>query len=376
MMVYLKSLSAVALLVFTSCALQADQLCYDKMLSEHETTLIVSLSDTNFAYVPENIREVLVVLRGWVGDDLQSKSLLRQLKVGVHVAFSESLLAIMPKAIALFKAQKDLIDAVEYGQTMDLLMEYQTTLETGEAVLRVHGNDVDCIVQNNCKFFCNLLVSCSKNGGNLVVPIIIEPVSIVEEPVSAEPAARDMVVEDSAVCYDKMLSDHEILLIVSSPEKNYAYVPENIRELLVALRSWAGNDQQSKALLRQLKIGMHVALSESLFAIMPKTIALLEARKRLLDEADYNEIMGLLVVYHKMLETGEALLRAHGDDADCFVCNKCTVFCSLLVGCLKNGGNLSLADRIAAEKAAEEARIAAEKAAEEARIAAEKAVLL
>jgi hypothetical protein len=123
----------------------------------------------------------------------------------------------------------------------------------------------------------------------------------------------------------ELFSDKEMSLISASPNKHWAYVPDNVAELLRALDC------------RDIKEGERIAPAQAMLIAVPKAIDALKARKGSLHNKDFKEALALLDAYHKSLRSGEACIDC-GDEA--LRSHGCKVFCNLLVQCSLTTGNL------------------------------------
>jgi hypothetical protein len=125
-------------------------------LSEKDKSFIAHPSGEYFCFVPENIRELLVVLH----DD--NDSLIQSLKSGMHVIPQTLMNEIIHTAFEKLDMQKSSLYHDDYQEAIHLLKAYQYALDSGDASFFPD-------TRNGCKVFCNLLVRCSLTAGNLVI---------------------------------------------------------------------------------------------------------------------------------------------------------------------------------------------------------------
>jgi hypothetical protein len=139
-----------------------------------------------------------------------------------------------------------------------------------------------------------------------------------------------------SVGLDDFLSEKELQLLKSAPDKKWSYVPDNIAQILLSLRS--GLDKKREAFWEDLRAGRHVIAHDVICEVVPPMINVLKSRQFNLQPEDYQEAMNLLLEYHSALRAGDTLIyycdqveeRSHD----------CKTFCNLVVQCLLQAGNL------------------------------------
>ena len=130
------------------------------------------------------------------------------------------------------------------------------------------------------------------------------------------------------------VSQVEEALVSKYPEIQFAYVPENVRALVVSLFKDAPCDSLVRELCCDLESGVHISRYQEMFDLMPLVIAELSARKDCLSSADYQNDMALSLEYQKALENGEALLMS---DSSSRKSDRPKCYCKLFAKCLTAG---------------------------------------
>lgn len=146
------------------------------------------------------------------------------------------------------------------------------------------------------------------------------------------------------------LSDDEIALIKQFPDMSFAYLPDNLREILLALHSRSFQDNHLNQFWDKLNQQSHVVLTQELLEVLTNLIELLEKNRLSLDESDSQLILHLLTEYKKAVENEETFICL--DDFISTKDRKNKILCNLLVKCqliareLKVCGDLKVCGKI------------------------------
>jgi hypothetical protein len=111
---------------------------------------------------------------------------------------------------------------------------------------------------------------------------------------------------------DAAVTDKEIELIAEFSDTKFAYIPENIRNLILSLHDEL-KDHCSPELIDDLRHEAHIALYEDIVSAMSHVMQAVESKRLLMKEGDYEAYKNLLLSYDTSLQNGEALITAEPD---------------------------------------------------------------
>ena len=165
-----RAVGMFVLLLLLSCSVQAENQNNGSALAE-ELELVAHNSDKKFAYVPEDVRDLMLSLHGSEDDEI-----IDALKHDGDIVSHEAVCALMPHMFAALEEIKAVVDEVDYEAAHALLGEYQEALANGDAEIQFTDDAVDLPSKHTrIERFRNILVhehlmaGFATIGGNLTV---------------------------------------------------------------------------------------------------------------------------------------------------------------------------------------------------------------
>lgn len=124
------------------------------------------------------------------------------------------------------------------------------------------------------------------------------------------------------------VTDNEIALMSEFPDTQFAYIPENVREIIVALKEELKEHCCSQELLADLEDGANIALYADMVSAMPAIMQTLDSTTTATKEA-YATYKTALSIYEQALNDGQALINLEPETRS----NKSKTLGSLVVKC-------------------------------------------
>lgn len=120
------------------------------LLSNIEHSVIANFPHILFAYVPENVRELIAIIDIMPCDSEVKEAVFKNL----HVMPFKFLVKALPQALSFLKENENLLNDNDFSETVSILSTYKKTLENGDALIAVNNNRMYCKLLEDHKDRC------------------------------------------------------------------------------------------------------------------------------------------------------------------------------------------------------------------------------